>query len=282
MDAPSVHLAIDHIARTGVVPSVLSESAGIIIPLTCFMQHIKIRNLIEVTNPAAAPQHLLQFPSAPLNGLLTLYESALTPILQLASPASNLATERTTLSRTLQILIFAPLPLLSQASHWETTTANFAEARRQLSAMMVAQPTRARQVMLQAARLFNTLRNATPLSHIDPFCLLISVLYIHAFITGVVYTSEQTSGEVYRVDQDLEESKVRDWIEGRGDVPQLHVSGIGILHTERSSTRLFKEAARIFSVSAGRSCLAAGLSGILSAQAAGQIPSLSPSDDVLG
>lgn len=278
MDTPNVHSAIDQIARAKVPPPTRCESAAMIVPLTCFMQLNRIQNLVEVVDPIAAHEQILHGPPKSLHSLHARYEYVLTSMLHHAPPDASNAS----LNRTLQILLFVPLPLLHQATHWQTTTANHTEARVQLKTLLLANPGRSRNVLIQASRSFSTLRNAAPISFIDPFCLLVAVLYINTYIINAleVQTVGQNPSQVYRIDQDLDETKAQDWIEGRCEGTRLHVSGVGILDTERSGTRLFKEASRIFASSSSRSTLSAGLSKIMSTHAAGQLPEMNHPDEV--
>lgn len=178
------------------------------------------------------------------------------------------------------ILSFAPAGPLNVFSGWQTTAAGVTEARRQLSVQMSRDTRGTKENLIKAAWLFGKMRGAPALSHFEPLCFLFATLYIWAYISiaNGQYSKLENEAltargetEVLRLAQTSSESRLQEWTTDKISAsPQI--TGIGRLSDSRSLVRLQKEAARVFSESAKRSKLAAGLAAIMTSAASGNSP----------
>jgi hypothetical protein len=144
--------------------------------------------------------------------------------------------------------------------------------------------------VVHAGALIGKIRRSPSVSCYDPFCLLISVLFLWAYErlkpASPLQTPEQqargaSSGPaiVFKIDQAHEDS-IRDrWIRGDSDVV-IHITGVGLLSSAGAPRRLLQEYLRIIKAGVGWPTLRRGLIGCVSETISGVAPiTTSPHSD---
>jgi len=266
------------VSTTQKVPSCLSESAQLALILAAFTEHLHI---LDLSKTIRTSQH-----SSPYSALVISLQGCLDNVLheyteqkteELYEP-NNLRGDCIVLARLAYILSFTSERLLLQFSHWQATPSAIENARRQLQLIMKQQAARSRECAYHAAQLFEYFRRRPSLTHTDPFCLLLSTLYLWAYIELVlldpaVQASRPLSqpGVQIRLDRPFSSGEKADWvIAGASRIP--HISGVGVLDSPRSVRTLLREASRIMRVGAFKSDLLTSMSGMLHSQALGHMP----------
>lgn len=185
-------------------------------------------------------------------------------------------------ARLLAILSFTPSRLLLPSSKWQTSAHGCSKAREELQNILSDDPSRARYCLYLSAQLFRHFRSKPASSYVDTLALLICVLYLVSYIElvelqkqlpGTASTRADTAGvaKVIRLDQTLSDHGRDDWLNGKCQ-SRPHVTGLGLLDSERSVARVYKEASQITRENGATSTLAGAMSGILASQATGRPP----------
>ncbi|KAF4924428.1 Nicotinate catabolism cluster-specific transcription factor [Colletotrichum viniferum] len=131
----------------------------------------------------------------------------------------------------------------------------------------------------QVLQFFRTARVATIL---DILSILICVLYMVAYVDIVEQRDPSAAGsggvsvgtsctEIIRLDQVVDVDLLNDWLEVRNH-KKPHVTGVGLLHSGRSVSRLYKEGSRIMASGSSVSRMAKEMSTIFESQAKGYPP----------
>ena len=185
-------------------------------------------------------------------------------------------------ARLLTILAFTPSRLLLPSSKWQTSAYGCSKAREELLHILSNDAPRARYCLYLSAQLFRHFRNTPASSYVDTLALLMCVLYLVSYIELVELQKQRpgtasTRGDntsvakVIRLDQTLSDHERDDWLNGKCQ-SRPHVTGLGLLDSERSVARVYKEASRITRENGATSTLAGAMSGILASQATGRPP----------
>lgn len=119
-----------------------------------------------------------------------------------------------------------------------------------ISHLLRTEAQKARHSLVHAARIFRIIRSQSQLDPADPIVLLMAVLYIWYYDRFVVpeqcKSANEGGGKMLRVDQDLDEDVVQDWIkQGREAAVELHITGLGVLNGRDSVSRVLREAVKI-------------------------------------
>ncbi|KXT08513.1 hypothetical protein AC579_9222 [Pseudocercospora musae] len=178
---------------------------------------------------------------------------------------STLSSDCGIIARIAAIIVFMPTYVLYPYSRWQTSERGFQRAQLEASAIMQGKPHEARHCMLLATQLFHHFRAKAFLDHLDALMFLISMLYMVAFLELVLTKDETTSmlsgtrTNIVRLDKLSTVEECDEWIKGSAE-QRAHIAGIGFLDTHGSSSRIFKETARVMLASSSTSILAARLS----------------------
>lgn len=192
---------------------------------------------------------------------------------------TNILNDFKIAARIIRILDFTPARLLYPFSGWQTAESGASKARLELETIMSQNVGRARQYAYDASQLYRYFRATRVLSHTDCLSLLVCMLYLLLYIELAIplqTVAERQGGSpenptVERLDEVVNPDELKD----RPSLRQHHrphIAGIGFLDAERSTVRLYKETARIFSNSASTSGLARSLSAIATSLALGNAP----------
>jgi hypothetical protein len=184
-------------------------------------------------------------------------------------------------ARLLAILAFTPSRLLLPFSKWQTSAHGCSKARQELLEILSNDAPRARYCLYLSAQLFRHFRTTQASSYFDTLALLMCVLYLVSYIElvelrqrpGTTSRAGDTTSvaKAIRLDQALGDGERDDWLNGKCQ-SRPHVTGLGLLDTDRSVARVFKEASRISMDNAARSTLAKAMSAIYASQATGRPP----------
>jgi hypothetical protein len=166
-------------------------------------------------------------------------------------------------------------------SKWQTSAHGCSKARQELLEILSNDAPRARYCLYLSAQLFRHFRTTQASSYFDTLALLMCVLYLVSYIElvelrqrpGTTSRAGDTTSvaKAIRLDQALGDGERDDWLNGKCQ-SRPHVTGLGLLDTDRSVARVFKEASRISMDNAARSTLAKAMSAIYASQATGRPP----------
>lgn len=182
-------------------------------------------------------------------------------------------------ARLLAILAFSPARVLLPFSKWQTSAHGYGAARKELIDILRNDATRARHCLYLAAQLFRHFRSTQASTYFDTLALLMCVLYLVSYVELVELQHPDVSlradgigaVKVIRLDQAISEDERDSWLNLRCQ-SRPHVTGIGLLDTDRSVARVFKEASQIMVSNGPTSTLAATMSAMLASSAAGRPP----------
>lgn len=179
----------------------------------------------------------------------------------------------------LSILRHVPLRKLYEFSGWQVTDAQTEAARDYLQKWMRNKPSEARRCFWHAAAVFRILRNKTHFACDSPFCHLVVTIYIWAFdqfaqlkegmspddTTTCVGVDRPTRVDLLQDKQDIEA-----WLESGSS--GVHITGVGVLKSTKSSARLISECQRILLSASGWPSLCRFLAGAWERVSAGGQP----------
>ena len=280
-----VCLALAKIGLQSAIPHDLDQSAQLTVLLSAFVQQTASQDLKRAMKLSSGGLNAMQlaFQSDPTSATS---QTALDVLIRLASSqplslegSATILSDFSILARICAILDYTPGRLLFPFSRWQTTDDGCSRARKELVDIVNHDIGRARYCLYHAAQLFRHFRSVKALRHIDTLALLLCTLYILLYIevgTPQHIGSDQQAGsiecaKIIRLDQLHTDDELESWLSLRLH-HQPHITGIGLLGEDRSSTRLYKEASRIMSCSASTSVLAEALAIMLSSQAKGHTP----------
>ncbi|OJJ08764.1 hypothetical protein ASPVEDRAFT_66629 [Aspergillus versicolor CBS 583.65] len=148
-----------------------------------------------------------------------------------------------------RLLHFIRYRLMYIAAGWMTEPQEVEATAQKISHFLRTEPQQARHGLVHAARIFRIIRSQSQLDPADPIVLLMAVLYIWYYDRFVVPEQRQSAnegrGKMLRVDQDLDEDVVQDWIKQGGETTvQLHITGLGVLNGRDSVSRVLREAVK--------------------------------------
>ncbi|KAK1144854.1 hypothetical protein N8T08_004867 [Aspergillus melleus] len=147
----------------------------------------------------------------------------------------------------LSIIRHIPTNTMYASYGWMTTKAEAEIADSQVGELL-KNAKQARESLVHAAHLFRLLREQNIVTFYDPFCLLIATQYIRKYTRHVFEEPAgerpQISKQPVRIDR-LSPEEQRAWIQAGDAGSGVHITGIGVLEKPGSSSRAFKEAARI-------------------------------------
>jgi len=189
----------------------------------------------------------------------------------------TIQSDRHNIHNLLTILRFIPQRTLYAFSRFRTSPAGSAKARNDISEHMHRHMEQARDCLLHAAQLYQSLRQASPLLYHDPFLLLNASIYIWAYTELVEHAPATISNanspnkkeKTIRIDQVLDGASRDDWV-FHGSGRQAHITGVGILGDDRSTTRLLKETSRILSANGDKLKLPSTLATLFESALEGQ------------
>ena len=273
-----------NIGILGELPHDLGDSARITILLASFVQHTDAQDLRRAMmlhiNSATTPLTFALGTSSDLSRATfeVLLERGTTQKLEV-SESSVISNDFAVTARLLSILDFTPARLLYPFTRWQTSEYGSSQAREELSQIVSADIVRSRYCMLHAAQLFQFFRTVNTLQHTDVVSFLVCTLYLHLCTELVIRRTMDAALEgtasngptIIRLDKVAHQSLINDWLSLRID-PSVHITGVGILNSDRSTARLYKESARVLGKSASKSNFAAALQKMMESQAAGDVP----------
>lgn len=153
----------------------------------------------------------------------------------------------------LSILRRVPSRSLYMFFSWKTTQRGTDAARKDLARWVAEEKQSPREALQHSAIIFRTIRNQTTTNFLDPFWLLIAVLYIRIYVeledvslkeTIATFHSSPWTGQPLRIDYLLESDLSKSWTTSGAPVP-LHITGVGLLDGAESGLKILKEALRI-------------------------------------
>lgn len=179
------------------------------------------------------------------------------------------------------ILRQVDLKTIYSFSGWQANEREIEAAKRDLRSWMRHNPASARMCLCHAVKIFSTLRSRHHFAHCDPFCLLISTLFIWSFNEFVLCelsptiqeTSDGREPPSLRLDRLVERRPLEEWIQNGGNV-RIHIMGVGPLNGRRSSQRLLMECRKILLSRSGWSGLCCGIANAIAQILRGERPSL--------
>jgi hypothetical protein len=182
-------------------------------------------------------------------------------------------------ARLLTILAFTPSRVLLPFSKWQTSTHGYGTARKELIDILSSDVPRARHCLSLSAQLFRHFRSAQASTYFDTLALLMCVLYLVSYIELVELQRPNLTSrvdgvgaaKVIRLDQTISEDERDSWLNLRCQ-SRPHITGVGLLDTDRSIARVFKEASQMTVNNGPTSTLAAAMSAILASSATGRPP----------
>ncbi|KAH8426504.1 fungal specific transcription factor domain-containing protein [Aspergillus melleus] len=180
-------------------------------------------------------------------GILASQFKNLDPSQRCGSDLSTPSLQLQKLYHFLSIIRHIPTNTMHASYGWMTTKAEAETADSQVGELM-KDAKQARESLVHAAHLFRLLREQNIVTFYDPFCLLIATQYIRKYIRHVLGESanerSQIFGQPVRIDR-LSPEEQKAWIQAGDAGSGVHITGIGVLEKPGSSSRAFKEAARI-------------------------------------
>lgn len=170
--------------------------------------------------------------------------------------ASGIAPPRQKLFLLLSILHHVPLRVLFRASGWLTSSKDRDAAKRELSNIFYNNQSTARRILRRAACLFRLIRTQRKMNYCDPQMFLIATLYIwfNVEISGNFRDPHDSSsssslggcfGRPLRIDQEVDEEGLEEWIANGDQGRPVHVTSVGILQNKDSWIRLLQESIRV-------------------------------------
>ncbi|KAK7441067.1 hypothetical protein Landi51_10270 [Colletotrichum acutatum] len=187
------------------------------------------------------------------------------------------------LSRVLSVCSVTPLRLLNPYGKWQTTDAGQSKARSELLDIIPQNVGRARHCLYYAAQVLQYFRTTRVATVLDILSVLICVLYMVVYAdifeqqdpnsAGSGASTSTSSTEIIRLDQVVDVDLLNGWLEVRNH-KRPHITGVGLLHSDRSVPRLYKAASRIMATGSSVSRMAKEMSIILESQAKGYPPDL--------
>lgn len=263
----------------------LQQPARLITLVTAFGQHIASQNLMRAMMPC--PEDIDSVASASILGSTdSIWKTAFEALAKAgcSQPLNQLEgdgklNEFAVAARLLSILAFAPARVLLPFSKWQTSTHGCSTARKELIDILSNDAPRARYCLYLAAQMFRHFRSAQASTYFDTLALLMCVLYFVSYIELVELQSPHTGSradgtgvaKIIRLDQAISEVERDSWLNLKCQ-SRPHVTGIGLLDTDRSVARVFKEASQIMANNGPTSTLAAAMSAILASSAVGRPP----------
>ena len=277
--------AIVRVSAGNTIQEDLEQPARLITLVTAFGQHIASQNLMRAMMPC--PENIDSVASASILGPTdSIWKTAFEALAKagcsqpLSQPAGDsILNEFAVAARLLTILAFIPSRVLLPYSKWQTSAHGHGTARKELTDILSNDAPRARYCLCLAAQLFRHFRSAQASTYFDTLALLMCVLYFVSYIElielqrpNVASRADGTGvAKVIRLDQAISEDERDSWLNLRCQ-SRPHVTGIGLLDTDRSVARVFKEASQIMISNEPMSTLAAAMSAILASSAAGRPP----------
>jgi hypothetical protein len=263
----------------------LEQPTRLITLFTAFGQHLTSQNLMrammpssEEVNGAVSASILGPTDSLWRTAFDTLSKAGCSQPLSLTG-GDGRPNEFAVAARLLTILEFTPSRVLLPFSKWQTSTHGYGTARKELIDILSNDVPRARHCLYLSAQLFRHFRSAQASTYFDTLALLMCVLYLVSYIELVELQRPNATSradgtgtvKVIRLDQAISEDERDSWLNLRCQ-SRPHVTGIGLLDTDRSIARVFKEASQMTLNNGPTSTLAAAMSAILASSAAGRPP----------
>lgn len=261
------------------------QPSQLIILFTAFGQHLDSQNLMRAMLPCS--EDVNGAASAAISGPTdTIWQTAFDALSKAGCSRSFTQAggnarpdEFAVAARLLTVLAFTPSRVLLPFSKWQTSTHGYGTARQELIGILNNDAPRARYCLYLAAQLLRHFRGAQASTHFDVLALLMCVLYFVSYIELVELQRQHIISradglgvaKVIRLDQALSEDELDSWLNLRCQ-SRPHVTGIGLLDTDRSIARVFKEASKITSNNGPTSTLAVAMSAIYASSAAGMPP----------
>lgn len=217
------------------------------------------------------------WPHQPLHSSLDWRYQMLIPTRSSTSSSTKGVSDmRDTFFHLLFILRHIPRDTLYRYSGWYASKDDVSSAQSYLHTWLHHNPALARECVAHAGALIGKIRLAPTLSCYDPFCLLISVLFVWAYERLKPEQQEcgGTSGTavVFKIDQPDQDESIREqWIHGAPGVV-LHITGVGLLSSTGGTRRLLQEYMRIIRAGIGWPTLRRGLIGTVRQTASGVAP----------
>ncbi|KAE8313540.1 hypothetical protein BDV41DRAFT_564202 [Aspergillus transmontanensis] len=178
----------------------------------------------------------------------------LTPSSSIASFSNGVLSTRNTFFHLLFILRHIPLETLYTYSGWYASKDDISSAESYLRTWLQDNPALSRECVSHAGALIGKIRVSRTMSCYDPFCLLISVLFLWAFeklkpaSPTALDQAPPGSGPaiIFKIDQFHEGSIRERWVRGDPEV-SVHITGVGLLSSAGGTRRLLQEYLRIMS-----------------------------------
>lgn len=261
------------------------QPSQLIALFTAFGQHLASQNLMRAMVPCS--EDINGATSAAILGPVdTIWKTAFDTLSKAgcSQPSSQPGEDGrpnqfAVAARLLTILAFTPSRVLLPFSKWQTSARGYGAARKELIDILSNDAPRARYCLYLAAQLLRHFRSSQASTHFDTLGLLMCVLYFVSYIELVELQHQHIASsadgisvaKVIRLDQALGEDELDSWLNLRCQ-SRPHVTGIGLLDTDRSIARVFKEASQITSNNGPTSTLAVAMSAIYASSAAGRPP----------
>jgi hypothetical protein len=277
--------AIARVSAGATTQKDLEQPTRLITLFTAFVQHLASQNLMRVMVPHSEAANSAA--SAPiLDPTESLWKKAFDSLSkagcsQPCNPpeADGKPNEFAVAARLLTILTFTPQRLLLPFSKWQTSAHGYGTARKELIDILSNDAPRARYCLYLAAQLFRRFRSAQASTFFDTLAFLMCVLYIVSYIELVELQNPNIASradgigvaKVIRLDQAISDEERDSWLHLRCQY-RPHVAGIGLLGTDRSVARVFKEASQVMVGNGPMSTLAKAMSTIFTSSATGRPP----------
>ncbi|KAI9041369.1 Zn(II)2Cys6 transcription factor [Aspergillus affinis] len=226
----------------------LGKTTSLIIMISLFSEEKTLRKQAQCLpystflSSADPPSQLNNIPN-----ILASQFKDLDPSQRPGSDKFTLSPQQQKLYHFLSILRHIPPNTMHASYGWMTTKAEAEIADSQVAELM-RDAKQARESLVHAAQLFRLLREQNIVTFYDPFCLLIATQYIRKYTRHVLEergeARSEVSGPPFRIDR-LTSEEQKAWIQTGDAGSGIHVTGIGVLEKPGSSSRAFKEAARI-------------------------------------
>ena len=280
----SICATIARVSSGAAIQEDLEQPARLITLCTAFGQHVASQNLMRAMMPQSENTNDISASSlVPTNSLWRTAFDALST--EGCSQSLDEVDRDATLNgyaveaRLLTILTFTPSRVLLPSSKWQTSAHGYGKARNELLGILSNDAPRARYCLYLSAQLFRHFRNTQASTYLDTLTLLMCVLYLVSYIELVelqrpdaALRRDTTSvAKIIRLDQSISEDGRDSWLNHRCQ-SRPHVTGLGLLDTDRSVARVFKEASRIMANNGGTSTLAGAMSAIMASSATGRPP----------
>jgi hypothetical protein len=277
--------AIARVSNGTTTPDDLEQPTRLITLFTAFGQQIASQNLMRAMMPCSGDGNSVASASilGPTDGLWkTAFDNlSKAGCSQPFSPPGEdgKPSDFAVAARLLTILAFTPARVLLPYSKWQTSAHGYGTARKELMKFLSKDAPRARYCLFLAAQLFRHFRSTQASTYFDTLALLMCVLYFVSYIELVELQRPDVTlrahglgvVKVIRLDQTISEDERDSWLNLRCQ-SRPHVTGLGLLDTDRSVARVFKEASRIMVNNGPTSTLAAAMSAIMASSAAGRLP----------